>query len=134
MSPYDGSPETLRSASFGAWLVGLAFCGTGAMHFIRPETFVRIVPDALPAPEVLVAVSGVAEILGGIGMLIPRTRRPAAIGLLALLVAVFPANVNMALDPTGAGRGVPTWALWARLPLQPLIAWLVWLVWRAARR
>lgn len=104
----------------------LFFVAGGAMHFIRPEAYESIVPSQLPAPEVLVAVSGVAEILGGVGLLIPRTRRIAGWGLVALLLAVFPANVNMALNPQTVGRGLPEWALWARLPLQlVVIGWVL---------
>lgn len=109
-------------------LLALGFITSGTLHFLRPKPFVRIVPPQLPAPEVLVAVSGAAEILGALGLLLPRTRRAAGAGLILLLVAVFPANVQMAIDPEGAGKGVPAWALWARLPLQPLLVVLVWLV------
>lgn len=82
-------------------------------------------PSWLPQPEALVAISGAAEVLGGMGLLIPQTRRAASFGLVALLVAVFPANVQMALDPEGAGRGISPALLYARLPLQPLLAWIV---------
>lgn len=97
----------------------------GVMHFVAPGVFIRIVPRWLPAPAALVAISGACEILGGVGLLIPGTRRWAAWGLVALLIAVFPANVNMALNHLPFGRNpVPTWMLWARLPLQAvLVAW-----------
>lgn len=73
----------------------------------------------------LVAISGACEILGGLGLLVPATRRWAAWGLVALFVAVFPANVNMAIHRLPFGKfPVPVWALWARLPLQAvLVAW-----------
>ena len=109
------------------WLrLGLAllFVGAGALHFIHPETFERIVPPALPAPRLLVLLSGAAEVAGGLGLLLPATRRAAAWGLLALLVAVFPANVYM-VQLAGALH-IPAWVLWARLPLQPLLLWAVW--------
>jgi len=104
----------------------------GVMHFVTPEVYVRIVPRWLPAPAALVAISGACEILCGVGLLVPGTRRWAAWGLIALLVAVFPANVNMALNHLPFGRQkVPAWALWARLPLQAvLIAW-AWVFTRA---
>lgn len=107
-------------------ILSLGFVIAGVLHFVHPRLYVRIVPDYLPAPELLVAVSGAAEVIGGVTLLLPATRRAAGVGLVALLVAVFPANVEMALHPDGAGSGLPTWALWARLPLQPALAALVW--------
>ena len=100
----------------------------GVMHFVSPRGFERIVPKALPHPQALVLISGAFEILGGVGLLIPLTQRWAAWGLIALYVAVFPANVNMAVNNLGFGREPgPAWLLWARLPLQgALIAWAFW--------
>ena len=97
----------------------------GVMHFVAPAGYARIVPRGLPAPKALVFLSGVAEILGGLGLLLPATRPWAAWGLIALFIAVFPANVNMAVNRIGFGRKAPpAWLLWARLPLQGvLIAW-----------
>ena len=110
-------------------LYGLAvfFVLGGVNHFVMPDAYVAMVPDALPAPLALVYISGVAEILGGLGLLHPATRRLAAWGLIALLVAVFPANLNMALNelPLGTTR-VPTWALWARLPIQVVFIYWAW--------
>ena len=107
-------------------LLALLMVVAGVAHLARPQPFVDIVPSFLPVPLVLVYVSGVFEILGGVGLLVPRSRRFAAWGLIALYVAVFPANINMALHhivPTGT-RPWPEWAFWARLPLQiGLIAW-----------
>jgi uncharacterized membrane protein len=91
--------------------------GIGLLHFFKPEPFVSIVPAALPSPYLLVIVSGFFEVLGGVGLLVPRARRAASFGLVALYVAVFPANINMVVHPE-LGGGIPTWALWARLPLQ----------------
>jgi uncharacterized membrane protein len=110
-------------------LLAAAMVTVGALHFIDPEPFVRIVPAALPGPWILVYVSGAFEIAGGVGLLIPRLRRAAAWGLIALFVAVFPANVNMALNRISLDDGPPPpdWALWLRLPLQAvLIAWALW--------
>jgi uncharacterized membrane protein len=100
----------------------------GVMHFVAPKGFIRIVPRWLPAPAALVAVSGIFEVLGGVGLLVPATQRLAAWGLIALYVAVFPANVNMAVNRIPLGRRpMATWMLWARLPLQlVLIAWAWW--------
>lgn len=108
-------------------VLGLLFTAAGTLHFLKPEAYLRIMPPYLPAPRLLVLLSGAAEAVGGLGLLWPATRRVAAWGLLALLVAVFPANVYMLQQH--AQLGLPAWALWARLPLQPL---LMWWVWRAA--
>lgn len=84
-----------------------------------------MIPAWLPMPLMLVYVSGAAEVAGGLGLVFPATRRWAAWGLIALFVAVFPANLNMALNDIPLGEHhLPTWLLWARLPFQlVLIAW-----------
>lgn len=111
------------------YLGSFAMIAIGVSHFVDPVPFERIVPTALPAPLALVYISGAFEVLGGVGLLVPRTRRVAAWGLIALYVAVFPANVNMAineiqLDPDGM---LPVWAMWVRLPLQGVfVAWAYW--------
>lgn len=97
----------------------------GVLHFVTPQFFIDMMPAALPEHALLVYVSGVFEILGGIGLLVPRTRRFSAFGLIALFIAVFPANINMAVNhitPTGTSE-LPVWVLWARLPLQGLLIW-----------
>jgi uncharacterized membrane protein len=109
----------------GRWILTVVMVLAGINHFAMPDAYVAMVPDALPAPAMLVALSGVAEIAGGLGLVLPQTRRLAAWGLIALFVAVFPANINMAINqlPLG-GHELPAWALWGRLPLQVLlIAW-----------
>ena len=106
-------------------LVGLIFIGAGLNHFVIPRAYRQIVPPSFGDPARLVAISGVAEVAGGLGVLLPRTRRLAGLGLLALLAAVFPANVYMARSPERFAR-IPGWALYARLPLQPLMMWWVW--------
>lgn len=106
-------------------LLAAVMIAAGVAHFVTPEPFVGIVPDVLPAPRMLVFVSGVFEILGGAGLLIPRTRKLAAWGLIALYVAVFPANINMAVNglPFGDHPPDPVFA-WLRLPFQAVfIAW-----------
>jgi uncharacterized membrane protein len=111
------------------WLLAGIFVLGGVMHFVIPAPYIRIMPPWLPAHAALVMISGVAEILGGIGLLVPVTRRAAGIGLILLLVAVFPANIQMLL--LYRERGVPWWAellLWLRLPLQFLLIWGVWRV------
>jgi uncharacterized membrane protein len=106
-------------------LLAAFFVGAGIMHFVVPDAYVRIVPPALPAPRLLVVLSGIAEVLGGLGLLVPFTRRAAAWGLAVLLVCVFPANIYMAVSHVpGPGILRQSWALWLRLPLQiPLILW-----------
>ena len=102
-------------------IVAVAMMLIGFLHFVKPGDFVRIVPAWLPAPLLLVYVSGVAEIAGGFGLLVARLRKPAAWGLILLYIAVFPANVNMALhriQPEGVH--LSDVALWGRLPFQLL--------------
>lgn len=110
------------------WLLALGMVGAGANHVRVPGVYTAMMPAALPWHLALVYASGVAEIAVGLGLLVPATRKLAAWGLVALLVAVFPANVNMAIHHLPLGdRAVPAWALWARLPLQAvLIAWAWW--------
>lgn len=106
------------------WLLAAMMMAAGALHFIVPEKFLPIVPQGLPAPRLLVLVSGFFEIAGGLGLLIPRTRRAASWGLMALLAAVFPANVYMATHKIYTDN---SWILWGRLPFQAvLIAWAWW--------
>jgi uncharacterized membrane protein len=110
--------------------LGATFLATGALHFLRPRVYEAIMPPYLPAHRALVYASGAAEAAGGAGVLHPRTARPAGWWLIATLVAVFPANVEMALSAERF-RAIPEPLLWARLPLQAvIIAW----VWRVAAR
>jgi len=113
------------------YVMGPGYVVAGVLHFVVPELYVQIVPPILPAPLALVYLSGVAEIAVGIGVLIPRTRRYAAWATIALLVAIFPANVYMATSMVaidGIGGGDPSAAArWLRLPLQGvLILWAYW--------
>lgn len=99
---------------------------TGALHLVHPAPFLKIMPPGMPLPLVMVYTSGVAEIAGGIGLLIPRVRWIAVWGLVVLLVAVFPANVYMAIAKVQITvRPLPDWLLWARLALQPVLIWWV---------
>ncbi|HEX4692863.1 MAG TPA: DoxX family membrane protein [Solirubrobacteraceae bacterium] len=105
-------------------LLGGSFIATGVLHFLRPRMYEAIVPDYLPAHRELVYASGVAEALGGAGVLLERTRRPAGWWLILTLLPVFPANVEMALHAERF-RTIPEPLLWARLPVQAaLIAWV----------
>ncbi len=100
----------------------------GTLHWVTPDLFVKIVPSFLPYPLALVYISGVFEILGGIGLLVPPVSQAAAWGLIALFIAVFPANINMAVNQIQMD-GIPDSDLlrWGRLPFQAvLIAWAWW--------
>jgi uncharacterized membrane protein len=121
-------PAEGRSKKILRILLALAMIGVGITHFTSPDPFVQIVPAALPAPLTLVYLSGIAEIAGGVGILIPTLRRAAGVGLILLYIAVFPANINMAVNNLSLGNDpIPTWVLWARLPLQVVfIAWAYW--------
>ncbi len=104
------------------WLLGVLFVVAGIGHFVAPRFYLAIMPPALPWPLALIYLSGGAEILGGLGVLRPATRKLAGWGLIALLVAVFPANLYAALHGMGS---IPSWILWARLPFQfVFIAWV----------
>jgi uncharacterized membrane protein len=109
-------------------LLALFFVAAGIAHFRWPSLYVQIVPPYLPHPLALVYVSGVCEILGGCGLLIPRLRWVAGWGLIALLLAVFPANVHMALGDVAIRElTIPPLLLWLRLPLQGVfLAWVWW--------
>jgi len=100
---------------------------------VMPRAYERIVPPSMKdRAQSLVAVSGVAEVAGGLGVLLPWTRRAAGLGLIALLAAVFPANLYMARTSEHF-RKIPRWALYARLPLQPLMMWWAWTATRESR-
>lgn len=112
------------------------FLSTAVMHFVRPMPFVRIVPPAFAHPFALVYLSGVAEIVGALALLVPPFRKIAAIELIVVLLAVFPANVNMALHPERFRDVATPVFFWFRLPLQFVyIAWTAWVgeLWPAAR-
>ncbi len=120
------------------WGVALAFLIGGSLHFIATDTETKLVPAFFPWRHGLVLLSGVAEIVGALGLLHPRTRRPATYGLAALLVAVFPANINHAINNIQIGAApAPALYHWLRLPAQPLFVGLVlWVggVWRGPQR
>jgi uncharacterized membrane protein len=123
------APRGQEQASRSRRLLGLFFIQAGVAHFLIPKPYRQIVPPGIGDPATLVKLSGAAELLGGMGVFPRRTRRLAGLGLVALLAAVFPANLHMARNPEQFAK-IPRWALWARLPLQPLA--MVW-AWRATR-
>lgn len=125
----------LRRVNRSRAALAVFFSFTGTMHFLKPRFFEAIVPPAIESmKQEVVAISGAAEIAGGLAVLHPASRRLGRWWLLALLLAVFPANVHMAVSPEQIEgldlNKMPRWALWARLPLQPLA--ILW-VWRATR-
>lgn len=109
------------------YALGAGFVFAGILHFVYTPTYARIVPTVFTQPELLVVVSGVCEIAGGIGVLIPRFRKAAGVGLILLLIAIFPSNVYMALRPELFRDIAPPAILIARLPFQALfIVWVWW--------
>ncbi len=121
----------LATARPGRIAMAVLYIVAGSLHFILTAAYMRLMPDYLPVHRELVLLSGAAEIAGGLGLLAPQSRRgqpgrAAAWGLVALLIAVFPANVTLVIDPARFPQ-VPLWAAWLRLPLQlPLLYW-AWL-------
>lgn len=103
-------------------LLAAFFTLAGVNHFVMRKPYERIVPPGFGDPAALVAISGIAEVVGGLGVLPERTRRLAGLWLVSVLAAVFPANLYMALRHERFGR-IPRWALLLRLPLQPLMMW-----------
>ena len=109
-------------------ILSVSLIVVGITHFLKPEQYARIVPPQLNYPFELVYISGFFEILGGVGLLIPFVSVAAAWGLIALFVAVFPANINMAINSIPI-EGIPhhPFLYWVRLPFQAvLIAWAWW--------
>lgn len=112
-------------------LLGAFFVGAGVNHFVNPRFYEAIVPPPLTdQSKLVVQASGVAEMLGGVGVLLPFARRLSGLWLVAVLAAVFPANLYMAMTPEKF-KQIPRWALFARLPLQPLM--MLW-AWKATGR
>jgi len=111
------------------WLMGPLYVVAGVMHFYRPDYYMPMMPPYIPLHAAMVFLSGVAEVVLGVAILIPSTRKLAAWGLIALLIAIFPANVHIAVHNIpvfGASEG-PGILGWIRLPLQGvLIAWAWW--------
>jgi uncharacterized membrane protein len=122
--------QTKRSKAqiIATYLAGGFYIVAGSFHFLSPGPYLKIMPPYIPWHRELVFISGVAEMAGGVGLLTPQLRRAAAWGLVALLVAVFPANLYMATDHIQMGANpVSQWVAWGRLPLQALLIW--WALW-----
>lgn len=103
------------------YLQALVYIVAGLNHFISPKTYLAIMPPYIPAHQLLVNLSGIAEVALGLGLLFPATRSLAAWGLVLLLIAVFPANVYMAMADRFSS--IPMWIKWGRLPLQGFLIW-----------
>lgn len=100
-------------------LYGILFLGAGIMHFVRERAFMSIIPKSWPFKRFLVQVSGVIEVVYGVLLLANRGTGFVKTTLPAFLIAVFPANINMALKPSRiGGKTLPKWVTWGRLPLQ----------------
>jgi uncharacterized membrane protein len=122
LNPFKNFRENARIAT------GIAFVLTGISHFLIPEKFLEMMPPFLPGHLFLIYLSGVFEILGGIGLMLSRTKFWAAIGLILLLLAVFPANIFVAWNNVQLG-GFMNYSVyqWLRLPMQlVLMAWVWW--------
>jgi uncharacterized membrane protein len=129
---HGGGPLAVRKEPLRR-VIGAVYVIAGITHFLAPKALGRVVPPGLPRPRALVYLSGIAEIAFGLGMQFDRTRRGSAWGIMALLGAVFPANVYMATDGVAAEvapdrlSGVASAGAWARLPLQGVL--LLWAWW-----
>lgn len=124
----------MNTATVSRTLLGLFFVIAGVLHFVLLPSYTSVMPPWLPWHRVLVIISGACEIAGGLGVLWSATCRWAGYGLIALCIAVLPANVQMLLDaqaaPAAYASTVWLGLLWLRLPLQGL---LIFWIWRATR-
>lgn len=122
--------EQLASHALKARIAfAIAYIFIGIVHLVTPEKLTYMVPDFLPYPQALVYISGMMEIVWAILLLIPKYQPWAGWGIIALLLAVFPANINVAINQLPAPGGLPAepWYVWSRLAFQPIyIAWVWW--------
>ena len=127
---HPGWPSVrIRGMTALRWLLAVFFVAAGVNHFVSPAFYRPMMPGWLPWPEALLALSGVAEIVGGLAVLVPGWRRAAGWGLIALLLAVFPANLHAAIH---GHPQVGATVLWWRLPFQALF--ILWVWWTCLRR
>ncbi|WP_461130141.1 DoxX family protein [Spirosoma aerophilum] len=108
-------------SNLSLYIQAIIYIAAGANHFISPKTYLAIMPPYIPSHQLMVTLSGIAEIVLGIGLLFPATRSLSAWGLILLLIVVFPANVYMAT--AGKFKKLPAWIRWGRLPLQAVLIW-----------
>lgn len=122
-----------KARTISQWLLGIFFIVAGFYHFHIPAAYLQIMPPALPAPLLLIYISGAAEIAGGMGVLLPFFRKVAGWGLILLLIAVFPANIYAVHGGMIISHYVvPYWMLLLRLPFQPLL--IFWVYWSCLQR
>ena len=107
------------------YLMSGLYVAAGIIHFVKPQVYLKIMPPYLPWPLLLIYISGFFEILLGLLLLLPATQIFAAWGIILLLIAVFPANIQMAVNYTQA-QHPGLWLAWLRLPLQGLLIWWAW--------
>ncbi len=119
----------LTSLAISRCALALVMVVAGMLHFVATDAYVAVMPGYLPLHRELVYLSGVCEVLFGLGLLWRKTRGAAGIGLIALFLAVLPANINMAVhDIQPAGFHIPAFLLWARLPFQLVLIYWAWRV------
>lgn len=108
-------------------IISTFFISVGVHHFVDPTPYLAIMPPYLPAHLALVYISGVFEILGGVGLFLKTTRAFSAWGLIALLIAVYPANIHMLVNEVYLpDMPKEKWLLWLRMPLQFILGWLIY--------
>lgn len=141
MTTFPAAPATRTTtwregpAALAARLaLALFYAAAGVAHFRFADAMVRITPDWVPAPHVVVIATGLCELAGAIGLLTVRWRRAAALALALYAVCVFPANIKHAIHDLTTGTGLGWWYHGPRLLLQPLIVWWAWRVAAAAPR
>ena len=119
----------LSSLGFSRGALAFVMIVAGILHFVETDAYVAIVPDYLPLHRELVYLSGICEILFGLGLLWHKTREAVGICLIVLYLAVLPANINMAVqDIQPASFHIPAFLLWARLPFQFVLIYWAWRV------
>lgn len=119
--------RTGKKKKIWTYVLSVFLVAVGILHFVKTAVFVSAVPPYIPYPTEMVLISGVFEILGGIGIIVSPVKRWSGIGLIALLVAVYPANIHMAINHELFPK-IPPAVLWFRLTLQPLLIYAVWLL------
>ncbi|GAB3342326.1 hypothetical protein GCM10027299_57060 [Larkinella ripae] len=134
LSRFAFRQELASHAKKGRLAAAIAFVLIGISHFAAPEKMEYMIAGWLPYSHELVIISGIAEVAGGIGLLLPRFRRLAAMGLILLLVMIFPANLNVAIHQLPPPGGLPASPgyVWSRLLFQPL--YIAWIWWSALRK